>query len=164
YAPYVSWLSPLLNLRNRLPFLARLGEKYLGLSAQRQLPEWAAHPYRGVELQSPHPNPPPLAGEGVHGAAAGAPPKFPPPQRGGGAPQNVPPPQAGEGQGGGSPSSDLREIILLVDTFNRYFEPENARAAERVLTRAGYRVITPESDGGRPLCCGRTFLTAGKVD
>ena len=54
--------------------------------------------------------------------------------------------------------------MLLVDTFNRYFEPENARAAERVLTRAGYRVTTPEPAVGRPLCCGRTFLGAGLVD
>src|SRR5205085_7923685 len=51
-----------------------------------------------------------------------------------------------------------------VDTFNRYFEPENARAAERVLTRAGYRVTTSEPMIGRPLCCGRTFLAAGLVD
>ncbi|HTT81044.1 MAG TPA: FAD-linked oxidase C-terminal domain-containing protein [Stellaceae bacterium] len=57
-----------------------------------------------------------------------------------------------------------REVVLLVDTFNRYFEPENARAAERVLTRAGYRVATPEPAVGRPLCCGRTFLAAGLVD
>ena len=56
------------------------------------------------------------------------------------------------------------EVVLLVDTFNRYFEPENARAAERVLTRAGYRVTTPEPTVGRPLCCGRTFLAAGLVD
>src|SRR4051794_20565574 len=56
------------------------------------------------------------------------------------------------------------EVVLLVDTFNRYFEPENARAAERVLTRAGYRVTTPEPAVGRPLCCGRTFLGAGLVD
>jgi Fe-S oxidoreductase len=54
--------------------------------------------------------------------------------------------------------------MLLVDTFNRYFEPENAEAAERVLTRAGYRVTTPEPAVGRPLCCGRTFLAAGLVD
>jgi Fe-S oxidoreductase len=53
---------------------------------------------------------------------------------------------------------------LLVDTFNRYFEPENARAAERVLNRAGYRVISPDPARGRPLCCGRTFLSAGLVD
>jgi Fe-S oxidoreductase len=57
-----------------------------------------------------------------------------------------------------------REVVLLVDTFNRYFEPENAEAAERVLTRAGYRVTTPEPGVGRPLCCGRTFLAAGLVD
>jgi Fe-S oxidoreductase len=54
--------------------------------------------------------------------------------------------------------------VLLVDTFNRWFEPENARAAERVLTRAGYRVVSPDPVRGRPLCCGRTFLAAGLVD
>jgi Fe-S oxidoreductase len=53
---------------------------------------------------------------------------------------------------------------LLVDTFNRYFEPENARAAERVLARAGYRVVTADPASRRPLCCGRTFLSAGLVD
>jgi Fe-S oxidoreductase len=59
---------------------------------------------------------------------------------------------------------ETRDVLLLIDTFNRYFEPENARAAERVLTRAGYRVTTPEPGCGRPLCCGRTFLAAGLVD
>jgi Fe-S oxidoreductase len=48
---------------------------------------------------------------------------------------------------------------LLVDTFNRYFEPENARAALKVLQAAGYRVHAP-----RGLCCGRTFLSVGMVD
>jgi len=51
------------------------------------------------------------------------------------------------------------DVILFVDTFNRYFEPENARAAMNVLTAAGYRVHAPAG-----LCCGRTFLTAGMVD
>jgi Fe-S oxidoreductase len=55
-------------------------------------------------------------------------------------------------------------VVLLVDTFNRYFEPENARAAERILTRAGYRVVSPDPAKGRPLCCGRTFLAAGLVE
>jgi Fe-S oxidoreductase len=55
-------------------------------------------------------------------------------------------------------------VVLLVDTFNRWFEPENARAAERVLLRAGYRVVDPGPAHGRPLCCGRTFLAAGLVD
>jgi len=51
------------------------------------------------------------------------------------------------------------DVVLLVDTFNRYFEPENARAAFHVLEAAGYRVHAP-----RGLCCGRTFLSAGLVD
>ncbi len=57
------------------------------------------------------------------------------------------------------------EVVLLVDTFNRYFEPENVRAALDVLAAAGYKVeIAAPRDGGRPLCCGRTFLAAGLVD
>src|SRR5882757_1858409 len=119
YAPYAAPFAPLLNLRNRVPALAALGEKALGLSARRSLPQWSARPYRGA---SPHPNPPPLAGEGADGRD----------------PQN-PPLLAGEG---GERSERVgaggREVVLLVDTFNRYFEPENAWAAERVLARAGY--------------------------
>ena len=57
------------------------------------------------------------------------------------------------------------EVVLLCDTFSTYFEPENARAALAVLRAAGYRVHLPRAaDGGRPLCCGRTFLSAGLVD
>jgi Fe-S oxidoreductase len=63
----------------------------------------------------------------------------------------------------GASSGAGREVVLLVDTFNRYFEPENARAAERVLARAGYRIVSPDPASGRPLCCGRTFLAAGLV-
>ena len=55
-----------------------------------------------------------------------------------------------------------REVLLWVDTFNRYFEPDNARAAIAVLEAAGYRVILPQPlDGGCPLNEGRTFLSAG---
>src|SRR5712672_3250983 len=113
YAPYAARLAPLLNLRNRMPALAALGERFFGFSARRQLPEWSLEPYRG---------------------------------------------STDTGPAGG------RNIVLLVDTFNRYFEPEYAFAAERVLARAGYRVTTPEPAVGRPLCCGRTFLAAGLVD
>ena len=61
--------------------------------------------------------------------------------------------------------SGVREVVLLIDTFNRYFEPENARAAIRVLQAAGYRVHAAAAvEGTRPLCCGRTFLSAGLVD
>ena len=58
---------------------------------------------------------------------------------------------------------DGRDLILFADTFNRYFEPENLAAAERVLEAAGYRLHRP-ADTARPLCCGRTFLAAGRVE
>jgi Fe-S oxidoreductase len=55
--------------------------------------------------------------------------------------------------------------VLFVDTFNNYFEPENARAALDVLTKAGYHVHLPRAlEGRRPLCCGRTLLSVGLVD
>ncbi len=51
------------------------------------------------------------------------------------------------------------DVVLFVDTFNRYFEPENARAALKVLEASGRRVYAP-----RGLCCGRTFLSVGLVE
>ena len=51
------------------------------------------------------------------------------------------------------------DVVLFVDTFNRYFEPENARAAKVVLEAAGYRVQIPAG-----LCCGRTYLSVGMVE
>jgi FAD/FMN-containing dehydrogenase/Fe-S oxidoreductase len=65
----------------------------------------------------------------------------------------------------GAASVNGAEVVLLVDTFATYFEPDNARAALAVLRAAGYRVHLPRPpDGARPLCCGRTFLSAGLVD
>ncbi len=62
-------------------------------------------------------------------------------------------------------AADGKEVVLLVDTFNRWFEPENARAALRVLEAAGYRVVLASAPRGeRPLCCGRTFLAAGLIE
>jgi FAD/FMN-containing dehydrogenase/Fe-S oxidoreductase len=61
--------------------------------------------------------------------------------------------------------ADGREVVLFADTFNRAYERENLEAALRVLLAGGYRVHIPEpADRGRPLCCGRTFLSAGLVD
>jgi FAD/FMN-containing dehydrogenase/Fe-S oxidoreductase len=70
---------------------------------------------------------------------------------------------------------DLAEadVILFADTFNLYFEPDNLIAADTVLRRAGFKVAhaaAPDEPDGRsrheqrPLCCGRTFLSAGLVD
>jgi FAD/FMN-containing dehydrogenase/Fe-S oxidoreductase len=61
--------------------------------------------------------------------------------------------------------ADGREVVLFADTFNRAYERENLDAALQVLVAGGYRVHIPRpSDHGRPLCCGRTFLSAGLVD
>jgi FAD/FMN-containing dehydrogenase/Fe-S oxidoreductase len=142
YAPFAARLAPLLNLRNRVPALAVLAEQLFGLSRQRPLPVWSATPYRG-------------AGHAIssrRSRESGNP--------GTDAPPVAPSPRVRGGDGAGG----SREVVLLVDTFNRYFEPANAEAAERVLTRAGYCVRTPEPAVGHPLCCGRTFLTVGLVD
>jgi FAD/FMN-containing dehydrogenase/Fe-S oxidoreductase len=68
--------------------------------------------------------------------------------------------------GEGADASDDREVVLLADTFNRYFERENLDAALTVLRAAGYTVhVAKPADGSkRPLCCGRTFLSVGRVD
>jgi Fe-S oxidoreductase len=66
-------------------------------------------------------------------------------------------------------TSEPVDVVLFVDTFTEYFEPENAHAALAVLNAAGYRVQVArarpdDAEPGRPLCCGRTFLTAGLVE
>ncbi|GBE43825.1 anaerobic glycerol-3-phosphate dehydrogenase subunit C [bacterium BMS3Bbin10] len=58
---------------------------------------------------------------------------------------------------------DGRDAVLFVDTFNRYFEPETIHAALRVLGAAGTRIHIAHGRG-RPLCCGRTYLSAGLVE
>jgi FAD/FMN-containing dehydrogenase/Fe-S oxidoreductase len=117
YAPWAARLAPLLNLRDRLPSLARASERWLGFSARRPLPRW-----RRDSFISTAPQAPPAREEGAN-------------------------------------------VVLFADTFNNWFEPDNLRAARQVLEAAGYRVeVARPADGGRPLCCGRTFLSVGMVD
>jgi len=62
------------------------------------------------------------------------------------------------------PGATGTPVILFADTFNRYLEPENLRAASRVLQAAGYAVFAPHpGPSQKPLCCGRTFLSTGMV-
>jgi FAD/FMN-containing dehydrogenase/Fe-S oxidoreductase len=63
-----------------------------------------------------------------------------------------------------TPATTGREVMLFIDTFNNNMEPDNARAAQRVLEAAGYTVHFNTRPNERPVCCGRTFLAAGMVD
>jgi FAD/FMN-containing dehydrogenase/Fe-S oxidoreductase len=121
YARTAARLAPLLNLRNRSPLLARLGEKVLGFSARRSLPEWKSRHF----FNTPH------------GTASAA-----------------------------ETLAAAKPVVLFVDTFNGYFESDNAEAALRVLQAAGYTVHVASKarpDGGH-LCCGRTHLASGQVE
>lgn len=65
--------------------------------------------------------------------------------------------------------TDMPEVVLFVDTFNRHFNPTVAEAAVSVLAAAGYRVHLLDDDEHhagserRPLCCGRTYFANGMI-
>ena len=116
YAHRLKSAAFLMNLRDRVPAIAKLSEKLLGLTAQRKLPTWRKDHFKPI----------------VEDAVVAA---------------------------------DEKEVVLLVDTFNGCFETENAIAAMAVLSAAGYHVHCPSADDHkRPLCCGRTFFSAGLLD
>jgi Fe-S oxidoreductase len=52
------------------------------------------------------------------------------------------------------------QVLLWPDTWNNYYHPQSLRAAETVLTRAGFRVETPRGH----LCCGRPLYDFGLLD
>ncbi|WP_170765841.1 FAD-binding and (Fe-S)-binding domain-containing protein [Ruegeria lacuscaerulensis] len=57
------------------------------------------------------------------------------------------------------------QVLLFADVFNRYFEPDNLRAAVRVLRALGLRVAVARDEyTGKPLDCGRTLLAVGCVE
>jgi len=112
YAPWVSRVAWLANLRNTVPAIARFSESFTGFTAQRSLPVWSRRPFVEVD---------------THG-------------------------------------SGNRDVVLLADTFNSWFEPENIRAARIVLDAAGFRVHLAQLPGERKLCCGRTYLATGMVE
>jgi Fe-S oxidoreductase len=52
------------------------------------------------------------------------------------------------------------KVMLWADTFSNYFLPERAKAATRVLERAGFSVALPATG----LCCGRPLYEWGMLD
>jgi FAD/FMN-containing dehydrogenase/Fe-S oxidoreductase len=139
YAPYAAKLPWLLNLRDVLPGAATLSEALIGFSARRSLPRWRSDVFTDPSTSWPglsRPSTPSLK-------------------------QDVDARHKAGHDGGAS-----GEVVLFADTFNRYFERENLDAALTVLNAGGYRVhiAKPADQSSRPLCCGRTFLSIGKVD
>lgn len=121
YARTASRFAGLLNLRNRSALLAALGEKLLGFSEKRSLPQWRSeHFFNGGTVGATR--------DEVLAAA--------------------------------------RPVVLFVDTFNGFFEAENAQAAFQLLQAAGYtvHVAAKQEAGGKHLCCGRTYLASGMVE
>jgi FAD/FMN-containing dehydrogenase/Fe-S oxidoreductase len=59
-----------------------------------------------------------------------------------------------------STNKEAREVFLWADTFNNYFHPPTMRAAHKVLTSAGFRVLV----SNHHLCCGRPLYDFGMLD
>ncbi len=138
YAPYAAKVSWLMNLRDIVPGAAKLSEAIAGFSARRSLPKWRSDIFENPTR---------------HGRACPGHPRLP--EKKSWMPGTRP----------GMTAEEKASVVLFADTFNRYFERENIDAAFAVLRAAGYRVhFAMPAEGGRPLCCGRTFLSIGKVD
>jgi FAD/FMN-containing dehydrogenase/Fe-S oxidoreductase len=57
------------------------------------------------------------------------------------------------------PYGNGREVVLFVDTFTNFFDPDVGRCAVEVLERAGFAVTVAEQD----LCCGRPLYDVGML-
>jgi FAD/FMN-containing dehydrogenase/Fe-S oxidoreductase len=58
------------------------------------------------------------------------------------------------------PGGKGERVVLFDDTFNNYFRPGTASAAQQVLERAGCAVELP----ARHVCCGRPYYDYGMLD
>ncbi len=144
YAGRLSRWAGWLDGAQRLPGAGWFKQR-LGLAAGRSLPRFA-QPFLVGQPVLGQPGPGLLpGGHATQQRAAGT-------------------PAAGTPAAGTPAAAPHKEVLLFVDTFNNHMEPENARAAQRVLAAAGYQVHVNLAPDGRGLCCGRTFLAAGLVD
>ena len=139
-------LRRLANLPQRIPPLAKLLERAAGFTSKRPLPSWHPRPFREPRR--------PAALRDSASASAG------------GARNAIGANTANTNSAATSATAPNGEVVLFVDTFNRWFEADVARAAESVLRAAGYSPVfaRARSGGSRPLCCGRTYLSAGQLD
>ena len=156
YAPWLSKLGPLVNMAQAV------AKGFVGFAAQRSLPKWRGD-FSASQARVIRP-PFSTATDGTWNDGSDVLQNLPSPQPSPGGRGGFHPLPSGEGRGEGSGVRNP-EVVLFIDTFNNYFEPENAQAALKVLQAAGYTVHLPRAKcEARPLCCGRTFLATGMVD
>ncbi|MEM7507861.1 MAG: FAD-linked oxidase C-terminal domain-containing protein [Pseudomonadota bacterium] len=134
YAPWAARIPWLMNLRNRIPALARLGERVLGLSADRPLPGWTGDWYRtpydrGAVSRSSIPS--------AHGDVV---------------PRPLVAPE----------TADVVLFADSFNRYFEPANLHAAEAVlSRLGLRLGF---AEPPRGERPLCCGRTFLSVGLAD
>ncbi len=58
YAPWLAPFAPLLNLRNRIPLLAKAAERLTGFTASRPMPTWRRDRFAGPAASGPTDGPP----------------------------------------------------------------------------------------------------------
>jgi len=155
YAPVASRFALPLNILQgtwrHLPLVNWALSRLTGFTHKRSLPRWRRDAFGLRELPDT-----PAANDATGSAARES-------HAGNADAQKVAKRAASENHATGAGASAV-PVALFVDTFNRYFEPENARAAVRVLRKAGYEVFAPTQQGGGAPCCGRTYLSSGMPD
>src|SRR6185369_15661331 len=105
YAPYAARMPWLFNARDRYPKLAALSERFAGLSRRRTLPQWRRDVFKD-------------SADSIPGLPDSDSPDSLPRVRGRGG-------EGAEAESETRVTENGREVVLLADTFNRYFEPEN---------------------------------------
>jgi len=140
-------IGSVLNVLGALP-----GRSLVGLSTARPLPRWSSRPWNDAELGRGAK----LGGNAEPGGNA---------KLGGNAEPGGNKEPGGNAEPARSSAARRFDLALFVDTFTRWFEPGHARDAVHVLKAGGHTALPVRAPAGeRPLCCGRTYLSAGMLD
>ncbi len=128
-------LRGLVRLRNRVPLLAGLGEKFFGISAKRQLPEPSASPYMFPDIPSPQPSP--ACGRGSERTLREF--QF-------------------------SDRDVILFVDTFARDFEPEIAAAAQQVLNAAGYRVLSMQAEVDDEPQRPLCCGRTYLSLGQVD
>jgi Fe-S oxidoreductase len=139
------WGSLAPSLTNALltgPLTSPLLKRIVGIAQERELPGLAPQSFQKIQAEQKM-GAPGLDSETWKSKSLNK------PQSGRAA--QLAPPQVGEAQ------LAAPQVLLWADTWNNYYHPQTLVAAETVLTRAGFRVQSPQGH----ICCGRPLYDFG---